>query len=491
MVSAAVNANSHVTLEFDSTESIATGTPRKMGFQLVKSTQRYAYQGYDDEPTQLVNEVQSNGFTIFSRSLEILFKKDNWSGPFGAYLERPGQNRPAFTIGVDHRVQRPTLGPRQYTAGVGVGQAAFPARISGFVEFKNESYVCIAGRIVYKLTWAAGSAYFTAVFTHSNANAVLRDLRVCDGYMYVAAGSTAAYAYTADGAAWTESNRGNPDDKAEQFLVLNNYLHKFITPNMHYQTTSGINGGSDWQGADYIGESSSSIQMMNGLTNNIVFPKDAGIYNLDQAGNIKDVYPELQTLQDIGNGWHSFVWHNKLLYPTLYGELFILADGVVTSIAPAFQMERAMEVSPASLDVFSGRVRAITGTQDYLFAEIQRASDSYHRIMVLQEIGGVYVWRTFVDLGTTTSDELWVTSASTSGPVLWATTASDLSYKAAYWILPAGPDPLQDARLNYSANGFLYEPWLDMGCGTTAKRWDTIQLDTYSADRAKDNRSYL
>lgn len=480
-----VGTNCDLALKFDPNEGLPSGVPREMGFFLRKTQQGPKdYQAYDDASRAIVELVRAKGFHIDPQTLEVTFEKDDWSGPFGAYQERPGGGRPAFTIGVDHRKRHPVLAPRRYTAGVGSGQAAFPAGISGEEEFNGASYVCIAGRKVYKLTWAVGTAYFTEVFEHSDASAVLRDLKVYDNVLYVAAGETAAYAYSTDGAAWTESNRGDPYDKAEQFMILNGWLHKTrvpaATPNLHSQTTDGTNGGAAWASDDSMGDSTGTIQMMVAQLNAAVFATDAGLFNLDSQGNPTEIYPELQTLRESGNGWHAFVWHNDVYYPTLHGELFTWKDGRMYSAAPAHKMERMLEVTPARDAVFVGQIRAMVGTQDYLYAEIQRASDSLHRILVLEQEGLVWLWRTLFDLPTTTSDELWITSESSSGPVLWASTSDDMDYKASYWLLPAGPDPLQDARVRYASTGRLVEPWLDMGCPTTPKRWNAVELEAYA-----------
>ena len=188
-----VPARGHVQLKFDPDERLPADTERTMSFKLAEAQGGYAYKAYDDASRAIVERVTAKGFHIDPQTLEITFEKDDWSGPFGAYLEVPGQGRPAFTIGVDHRKRHPVLAPRRYTAGVGSGQAAFPARVSGHAEFNGASYVCIRGRKVYKMTWAVGTAYFTEVFEHSDASAVLRDLKVYDNVLYVAAGETAAY----------------------------------------------------------------------------------------------------------------------------------------------------------------------------------------------------------------------------------------------------------------------------------------------------------
>jgi len=478
-----VGANVHTKLTFDGTEGLPAGVSRSMGFKIAKTGQGYDYNAYDDASREVVDQVQRAGFPIDPQTLKIRYQKEDWSGPFGVYKQRPGENRPAFTVGIDHRFNKPLLAPRQYTAGVGSGQTALPARVSAVAEFKGTMYVAIAGRLVYKLdNWSGGvgAAYLTLVFTHSNVNAVLRDFVVYNDVLYVAAGESATYAYTTDGAAWTESTRGAPDDKAEQWRVIHGMLFKSRVPYYCYQTTNGQNGATAWSLTAVLGDSQAAITALEllAVNDNLVMAKEEGLFNIDPEGNVSDLYPELQKLREPGNGFHSTVWNNVLFYPTYRGEEFAWRDGRPMRVTPALQQERRLETSPAYLGTFIGRIRAHAGTQDYMYVEMKRESDGYHRILVLQDVGdGNYRWYTLLDLATTTSDELFVSSHATSGPVLWATTSTELGNMIAYWTLPAGPDPLQDSRYRFGTQGTLYEPWLDMGCPTTTKRWAEIEVE--------------
>jgi hypothetical protein len=475
--------NAHLALKFEDEETLPSNILREMGFKLVEREGAPAWRSYDDASRAIVELVNRNGFNIDPQTLEIQKEKNAWDGAFGAYYEPPRGNRLAFTVNVDHRKRHPTLSPRQYTAGLGSGQAAMPARISAAVEYRGVLFVTIAGTRVYKMeNWSGsgeGTAYFTLVFTHSNGSCVFRDLVVHDDVLYAAAGETAVYAYSADGGTtWVESNRAGSLANAEQFMVLNDLLHKTRMPNLHYQTTSGINGGAAWSSADAIGEtgdsSTGSFEMV-GLSNNTVFNKEEGIFNLDGDGNTTDLLPGLQKKRDRGNGWHAYVWSgDKLLYPTNYGLLYMIQGGRFYHVAPALSQERALEVG--SVGRFIGRVRAMVDDTQYLYAEIQKPADNTHRIVCLEQVGDELVWRSLLDLSTTTSDEMWITSQSTSGPILWASSATDLGFRAAYWTLPAGPDPLQDTRMRYASSGSLYEPWLDLGCPNTPKLWFEVTI---------------
>jgi hypothetical protein len=482
----------HVRLKFDPNEGLPAGVPREMGFRLIEQRDgSYAYRAFDDASRHLVSQVQREGFDIDPQTLKITYVKNDWSGGFGAHRQRVGDNRPAFTRGVDHSHKHPILAPREYTMGVDAAQDALPERVTAFIEFDGTgsvlTYVAIYGRKVYKVdNWGTlGEAYLTEVFEHSDGAAILRDFVVYKDTLYVAAGPTAAYAYTTDGAAWTESNRVGDDAKADGWFVINNILHKNNVPNAHYQTTDGRNGATAWQGVDEIGDSSGDIQQMVGIDSNLYFAKDEGFGSLSRSANIDDLFPELQKVRNVGNGWHSFVWHKGMFYPTFFGGLYVFKEGRPYSVAPAHQIERTLETNPAYHGIFVGRIRAMTGSTDQLYAEMIRASDSRHRILMLQENAGGpppfgYVWRTLMDLDTDVSDELFISSGSTSGPILMATMEAYRNYFIAYWTLPAGPDPLQDSRMRYTPSGVLYDPWLDMGCPTTPKRWDSVEIEAYA-----------
>ena len=344
MVSEAVaGQNTHVKLSLDSEEDIDTDTtPREMGLELVQTEGRTLYSAMDDASRPIVDEVRGNGFFIDPQTLQIIFEKTAWNRGFGAYNEVPGANRPSFTIGVDHTRQHPILAPKQYWAGVGSGQADFPSGITAFTEFKDVHYVTAAEKIYKMEGW--GTPYFTAVKTHTNGNATFRDLFAFNGWLYAAAGTGYAYAFSTDGATWYESTRAGALGQAEQFFELNGYLSKTLTPNEHYRTGDGrnIGGGGDgggvaWSTADYIGDSSHTIQQMLAQSSSLVFATDRGLFTLDSFGNALPLWPSLRTQQDDGNGWHSINWDNALFYPTLRGGLFTLSEGRPYDIAPSLQ----------------------------------------------------------------------------------------------------------------------------------------------------------
>lgn len=478
-----------IDLEFDAAETLPTGVERRLGFWLARAQgQRPLFSSMDDASRIIVDQVARAGFSIDPQTLECSFIKDAWDGPFGAFKQTAGGNRLAFTNGVDHRKRYSVLAPRTYTAGIGSGQAVLSARITAYVEFKGNLYCTIEGDLIYRLdNWSGsgeGTAYWTEVFDHSDNAMVFRDLVVYDNVIYAAGGETAAYAYSTDGSSWTESNRGGTLDKAEQWRVVNNWLHKIRVPNLHYQTQDGRNGAgssNDWSSVDEIGEAGDTGTMtafeIVALENQVTFAKEEGIFQLPPEGEALDIYPELQTKRDIGNGFHAFVWNNALQYPTYRGELFALKGGIVNMVTPAQSVERRLGITPKSREVWIGQVKAMASTPQYLFAEVRHPGGTFHRILVAEEIGGRYIWRTLFDLETATSDELFVSSAATSGPVLWASGDTELGYMASYWVLAVGPDPTQDTRSRYRSGGIAYEPWLDYGIPTTRKRWSFMEVE--------------
>lgn len=495
-----VPGNAHVKLAFDPSEVIPNTIAREMGFILAEDRGSPLYRAYDDASRAIVDQVARAGFAIDPQTLEVTYEKSAWDGRFGAYLAVPGDNRPGFTIGVDHRRRYPVLAPRRYLAGKDAAQDALAARMSGAVEFRGNFYICVAGREVYRLdNWSGGvgTAYFTQVFQHSDGSAVLRDLVVAGDILYAAAGETAPYAYSTDGSSWVESNRGAPDDKAEQWLVLQAAtatgaaIHKIRVPNLHYVLTdAGVdatNGGTAWASADAIGDAA-DVSTLTGLellaqSESTVIAKEEGIFNIDSSGNARPIYPELNKNRDSGNGFHAFVWNNVLFYPTFHGELKALRDGKVYGVHPSRQQERRLEVTPERDGIFEGRIRAMAGTQDYLYVEIRRAEDGLHRIVVLEYDGELgFTWRTLLDLNTATSDELFITSWATSGPVLWATTDTEFGQAVAYWVLSAGPDPTADSRVRYGDIGMIFDPWIDFGAKATNKRWASIEVEVAATD---------
>lgn len=116
-LSSAAPANAHIKLAFHTDESPAPADS-SMGFLIGGDDKgRPLYQVIDDAPALLRAQVQAAGFPMDPNTLEIVFEKHDWSGPFGAYEETPGAGRPAFTEGVDTRRKRAILSPLMAAVG--------------------------------------------------------------------------------------------------------------------------------------------------------------------------------------------------------------------------------------------------------------------------------------------------------------------------------------------------------------------------------------
>lgn len=107
--------NCDVVLSYHASETLNSGVPREIGFNLVRDEKGQAvYQAVDTGRAEVIRRVQEAGFTIDPETMEAVFYKDDWSGPFGAYEERPGQNRPALSENADLKGQKPICGPKRY-----------------------------------------------------------------------------------------------------------------------------------------------------------------------------------------------------------------------------------------------------------------------------------------------------------------------------------------------------------------------------------------
>ncbi len=485
--------NCDIAIEIDEAESLQYGSIRKLGFILQRDENNQAlYRRFFDRSFQSSKTSSGEAFAIMPDDREHVTDKDSWYGGLGAYNTEPSQpNRYAIGVNVDTSFPKQViLGPKKYTAGIGADQTAFLAVITAAVEFKLYLYVG-AGNEIYKLSggnWnTPGGLYFTKVYEHGTGSVVFSDLRVHDNILYAAAGANGAYVYSTDGATWKVSDRASNDKYADQFLVLNEMLHRIRRPNLHSSSVDGKNysvadpdGGTVWSSESEIGDTAGTIQATVALDDNILFARDDGVFNLDSGGNVRAIYPELQTLTDSGNGRQAFVWHKKLFYPTFGGHLISFDMRNVYDAAPMLQSEKTLELSREEYANFAGKTRALTGTQDYLFTEIQRitgtAVNTGYRILKMHEEGGDFLWHQVVELETALSDKLWITHACSDGPVLWAAQGLADGYRPAYYILPLGRDPLEDARCRFTTDGVLYEPWDDAGYANIPKRWHYLEV---------------
>ena len=359
----------------------------------------------------------------------------------------------------------------------------FAGLIVGAATFLGVLYIVVAdaeapaSAYVFKLSnWtlaAPGSAYWLYVWKHTTAGTP-EQLYVHNSILYLAMG-TVAYAYTTDGSTWVVSTRTGNDAKAHRFLELNGYLHKLLKPNEHQQmpnkTDTGINGGTAWNSADLIGDSTNNVMEMLGLVGSIIFCREDGIFTMDSGGNIRPLTPDL--FYQLANGLRSEVWHQKIFYPMINsGHLWAMVGGSPSMVTPGLQQERPMEIIGSELSSFVAPVNAMLRTPQYLFASLDLGTTI--RIMSLEETNQGMIWRTQMEGGLVSNDFLWLTTTPTTRPVIWANSAY-ADNVAACWILPLGPDPVQDASARFAPSGVIYEPWLCPDPETNM-RWGWLEL---------------
>lgn len=544
--------NCDCSLAFHANEPNITGETT-LGFLLAKdSNGQPQYSVPDDAARNLVQQVSSEGYPIDPETLEVIFGKEAWDGPFGAYEEKPGSRSPAFGVNIDFRRPKPILGMREYvvgrpglsavsgiiftaadnsindatgrlapfavgdiitvsgttnnnrdvtvitstatkltvTAGVVNESPAtctiiahnFSGMIVGAATFLGTVYIVVANgdgsAYVYRLAnWslsAPGSAYFIYVWTHTTPGTP-EQLYVHNSILYLAMGAV-AYAYTTNGSTWVVSTRVGDDALAHRFLELNGYLHKLLKPNKHQQMSgkadTGVNSGTAWASADLIGDSTNNVVEMLGLVGSIIFCREDGIFTMDSGGNIRPLTPDL--FYQLANGLRSEVWHQKIFYPMINsGHLWTMISGSPTMVTPGLQQERPMEAIGSESPSSVAPINAMLSTPQYLFASLDLGTTI--RIMSLEETQQGMVWRTQMEGALVSNDFLWLTTTPTTRPVIWANSGYSDNV-AVCWILPLGPDPIQDSGARFAPSGVIYEPWLTMGCPETKKRWAWLEL---------------
>ena len=550
--------NAEIVLAYHANEPSITGETT-LGFLLAKDNNgQPLYSVVDDAARSLVQQVSEAGYPIDPETLEVVFKKEAWNGPCGAYTERPGANSPAFGVNIDFRrpkailamktysVGRPTLtlvaplvtfnfefddqslntdggdfarfavgdtvtitgttnnnwtktvvtsaaGKLTFASGVvdetpataTITARAFGGMVVGAATFDGVVYVTTTdtdgSAYVYKLSnWtlaAPSSAYWIYVWKHTTAGTP-EQLFVHNSVMYLAMG-VVVYAYTTNGSTWTLSTQAGDSGKAHRFAELNGFLQKMLKQASHQgmatKAATGKNtndGGTAWPSANQIGETTTNVMEMLSVAGSLVFPKEDGMYSIDSGGNIRPLSPDLFYMAS--NGLRSEVWHQKVFYPMVsLGHLWALIDGRPTMVTPGLQQEKAMEVIGSETTSLVAPINALLRTPQYLFASLDLGT--VIRILSLEETQQGMIWRTLVEGNLNSNDFLWLTTTPTSGPVLWAN--NNLATKtASCWLLSLGPDPLQDSNSDYASSGVVYEPWLDMGCSETNKRWAWLEL---------------
>lgn len=181
------------------------------------------------------------------------------------------------------------------------GTVLTPTRL---VEFEGGIY-CAFGRMICKLkTDTTDEFVWEAVYVHASEECT--DLQPHGAHLYAAFGGASAYAYSADGAAWTLAAGGVGDDNyAIKFTSSRNELWKAETAAVIRKSTASPETGSSW-GSDFsVGTTEDDITALYSYRDTVWVGKEQGLWSFlrfyedgTAANTFLNQTPEFETQQD-------------------------------------------------------------------------------------------------------------------------------------------------------------------------------------------------
>ena len=242
--------------------------------------------------------------------------------------------------------------------------------------------------------------------------------------------------------------------EADFFQVVDETLWKAKKPNELKSATDPTNDGS-WSSATTVGSTTYNITDLQEESGQLFVMKEDMPWYLDTDGNVHRLIPELKTLQSSTSGQNSDVFQKKIYIPCGTQSIVEYDDGTVTFRDPADKLSGIVE--------FTGRVRAVTHDERYLFLAVDSIGGSSY--------GGVLACREEVIDGSTT----WVIHPITSFSLrnyqyAWVSNIYrkrlyiapiDETEDIYYYALPTSYGDLDsDTNCTFGSNGYFITPYL-------------------------------
>lgn len=434
-------------------------------FVVAKDPQTGQKQWNDGLVPMLAPQVRTTdfGYAHVSPEIEVVEPFESWEEGAGFDLASGSKNRYNYSRGIDlswEDCAHVALERRALLESDGSAIAAAPV----LFFYTSLGLFMLAGAYIYEFDLSSLAWVQRDDATGTFSGAAYVQMAELDGVLYASRGASADYKYSTDGVTWTAftdadenadvfANRGNGSDIAALWKVNDNLIKV---------STSGINSGVAWSGADEVGHTSEETRGAVVVDNDIIVTKDRGIYLYDGT-NTQDLWKT--DFVTAANGKNPFLGPNRKVYVP-YGtdllEFDPLGDTTLMPIYPAPGMD--------STELL-GTVTAVSGDNQRLYIALKnRAGNTYIMKGRNSPRFGRWVWHTVTYLGANDCNALYVAPAG----IMHATNpAIVLGYGTAahYILLPrAGLTPANDPLVTFeTAEGVMYGSYRDGGAKTFPK----------------------
>lgn len=301
------------------------------------------------------------------------------------------------------------------------------------------------------------------------------DMTVFDGKLIVACGDSGHLVTRDDTATWEEAT----DVYAKFLTVWQDALYATLADedgNYSGHEVAMLSSGSDakswanWSGLNKIGDETSEITSLAALHSLVFVGKEDGLHGLDSSWISPPLTPEMRSYRSAYNCEDMIAWHGQVWVPHLRGLLAYTDMGdsgfSLRSVGPG---RNVSDDNPVR-----GRVTALAGDDNWLYASVYNGTDSY--ILAGKPIEsdgmGMMVWHPIVHLADTFCNALHISGLWSSPRLFFG-----MDQNVGYIVLPRNSDnPLQDDNCRYATGGTIYYSAHSWNAPNTTKLWKSIEI---------------
>ena len=267
---------------------------------------------------------------------------------------------------------------------------------------------------------------------------VITQLHDFNGVLYVALGKNDKWYYSADGAAFTQTDLTNSE--ASGFLTAPNQagtasvLWSFKQPNEVYYTTNGKTagaGGIALSTAAYVGDTSANITNLFLANDNLMVGREDGLFHYDQDGGIHPLMPELKHNRSTLNFKYITEFQGAVYFSVVDGLGEISGYNTFELVGPLESMGNIAK---------AGSIVGLASDTEYLFVAIDEGTNTHiYKGKETTRRGGLrWEWCPWVFLSTNVCAVISTIQGSTTDRKLFFGYGNDMAY-AFLWRDPSTP----------------------------------------------------